>query len=55
MKKIYQNPEIKIIKVQTAQIIAGSPNAPEMYGTNATGEGMSRRRGNSFWDDDEEE
>lgn len=48
MKKIYQNPEIKVIKVQTAKMIAASA---EMYGTDATGPGMSR--GSAFWDDEE--
>ena len=52
MKKIYKNPEIKMVKVQTAQMIATS--TVEMYGTNANSAGMSRD-GGSFWDDDEED
>ena len=48
MKKTYQNPQITIVKVQTAQMIAASTT---MYGENATGPGMSR--GGAFWDDEE--
>ena len=51
MKKIYQIPEMKVVKVQTAQLIAGSV---EMYGKNAESEGLSRR-GGSLWDDDDDE
>lgn len=52
MKKIYQNPETKIIKVQTAQMVAASPG----YGgyTTETSGNLSRR-GESLWDDDESE
>lgn len=52
MKKTYQNPEIKIVKVQTAQIMAASPG----YGgsTNET-EGNLSRRGGSLWDDEDED
>ena len=49
MKKIYQNPDTKVVNIQTSQIIAVS--TVDMYGTNATGTGMSRRA----WSDDEEE
>lgn len=51
MKKIYQNPEMKIVKIQTAQMIAVST---KMYGKNATGDAMSRQ-GNSLWDDDDDD
>ena len=50
MKKIYQNPETTIVKVQTTQMIAVST---QMYGENATGDAMGRRGGN-VWDDDED-
>lgn len=50
MKKIYQNPEVKIVKVQTAKMIAAST---EMYGKDATDAAMSRQ-GGSLWDDDED-
>ena len=51
MKKIYQNPEIKVIKVQTAKMIAVSA---EMFGKDAESEALSRR-GDFLWDDDEED
>ena len=51
MKKTYQNPEMIIIKVQTAQMVAAST---ELYGKDATGTAMSRR-GRSVWDDDEDD
>ena len=51
MKKIYQNPEIKIVKVQTAQIMVASPG----YGGSTTETaGNLSRRGGSLWDDDED-
>jgi hypothetical protein len=52
MKKIYQNPEIKVIKMQVTHLCEPSI---QMYGKNATGAGMSREGGNNFWDDDDEE
>ena len=52
MKKIYQNPEIKIVKVKTAQMIAASPG---YGGTTTAGSGnLSREYGGSLWDDDED-
>ena len=52
MKKIYQNPETKIVKIQTANMIAVSNI--NTYGEDATGPGMSRR-GNNVWDEEDEE
>ncbi|MBP1541431.1 MAG: hypothetical protein ILA25_04600 [Prevotella sp.] len=51
MKKTYINPEMNIVKIQTAQMIAASPG----YGgnTNATSGNLSRR-GDFFEDDDDE-
>ena len=51
MKKTYQNPEIKIVSVQTTPILAGSPG----YGgsTNETRGNLSRQYGGAFWDDEE--
>jgi len=49
MKKIYINPETKIVKIQTANMIAIS-----LYGKDAEDEGMSRRGNNSLWDDEED-
>lgn len=51
MKKIYQNPAIRIVKIRTAKMIAASSIG--MYGKNATGEGMSRDSG--WWDDENED
>lgn len=51
MKKTYKNPEIKVVNVQTTQMVATSI---EVYGKNATAPGMSRRR-NTLWDDEDEE
>ena len=51
MKKIYINPETKIVKIQTAN---ANMIAISMYGKDAENPGMSRR-GNSVWDDDEDE
>lgn len=50
MKKIYQNPEIIVINVQTSQLMQASPN----YGgsTSKTSGNLSRQ--GSSWDDDEE-
>lgn len=49
MKKIYINPETKIVKIQTANMIAIS-----LYGKDAEDQGMSRR-GNNVWDEEDEE
>ena len=50
MKKIYQNPEIKVIKMQVTHLCEPSM---EMYGRDGNSAGMSRRRGDS-WEDDED-
>ena len=54
MKNIYQKPETTVIKIHTAQMMASSPAAPDMYGEKATGEAMSRQ-GGSLWDDCDDE
>jgi len=51
MKKIYQNPEIKVIKVTVSHLCDPSI---QMYGKDATSDGMSRQ-GGSLWDDDDDE
>lgn len=52
MKKIYQNPKIAIIKIQTTQIMAGSPG----YGGETTEtKGNLSREGGSFFDDDSDD
>lgn len=51
MKKTYQNPEIKIVKVQMAQMIAASIG----FGEDVTDASKAdARRGGGFWDDEEE-
>ena len=52
MKKIYQNPEIKVIKVQLAQMITESIGFGNNY--NGTKQIESRNSG-SLWDDDAED
>ena len=52
MKKIYQNPEIKIVKVQPTLMQAASPG---YGGTTDAVSGNASRQGGSFWDDDEED
>lgn len=59
MKKTYQNPEIKIVKVQMAQMIANSnPQgfAGALGSSDDGGDGSAAlgRRGDSLWGDDEE-
>jgi hypothetical protein len=51
MKKIYKNPEMKIVKVQSARMIAASE---VNYGgkTSSTSGNLSRQ--SNGWDDDEE-
>ena len=55
MKKIYQNPEIKTVKVQTAKMVATSTTQIGVSETNYNGSStVESRNGGSFWDDDEE-
>ena len=54
MKKIYHNPEIKIVKVQTAQMIAASEKRG--FGDSVeSASGAESRRFGGFWDDDDED
>lgn len=57
MKKTYQNPETKIVKVQTAKMIAASDFNQALGGEGTGGDGGKAlsRRGGSVWDDDESE
>ncbi len=56
MKKIYQNPETKTVKVQLSEMIASST----VVGINASADALddettvASRRGGSIWDDDED-
>lgn len=52
MKKIYKNPTIKVVDLQTTEMIAASA---EMYGKDATGTAMGRRGNPSEWEDEDEE
>ena len=54
MKKTYNAPEMKVVKVKTAaRMLTGSfeLNSTTVSGTNA----LSRESGGGFWDDDEED
>ena len=54
MRKTYNAPEMKVVKVQTAAgMLAGSSmemNATTVHGSSA----LSRESGSSIWDDDED-
>ena len=54
MKKTYNAPEMKVVKVQTAGMLAqssfGLNNSTTVSGSSA----MSRESDGSFWDDDED-
>lgn len=52
MKKAYISPVTTTVMIQTTTILAGSPDA-KVY--NEEGNGTVYSRGNSFWDDEEEE
>ena len=49
MKKIYKTPEIKFVSDETE--LMSTTSTVDMYGSGATGPGMSRR----VWDDDDED
>lgn len=49
MKKIYQNPTITIVKIQTLQMLAESVGVGATY----NGETVLSRRDHSDWDDEE--
>jgi hypothetical protein len=52
MKKIYQNPTIKIVRIATQRLLADSLQ----YGRSTTEtSGNLSRRGGSIWDDEDEE
>ena len=54
MKKIYINPDLKIVKIQTAKMIAMSIEVGEQSFQSGDAV-LSRRGGNSVWDDEDEE
>ena len=53
MKKIYQNPTIKVVRIATQRLLADSLH----YGRNTTTEtsGNLSRRGNNLWGDDDDD
>ncbi len=51
MKKIYQNPEIKVVNIQTSHMMAGSPG----YGGQTTQTSGNFAKGGMFWSDEEDE
>ena len=52
MKKIYQNPTIKIVRIATQRLLADSL---QYGGTTTKNNGNLSRRGNDLWDDDEDD
>ena len=54
MKKIYQNPTIKIVKIQPTIILANSLKTSEEYADPELGM-SSRLDHKSIWDDEEED
>ena len=53
MKKIYQNPTIKIVRIATQRLLADSLHYGRSTTTETSGN-LSRRGGNDFWDDEED-
>ena len=52
MKKIYQNPEIKVVNIQTSHMMVGSPG----YGGQTTQtSGNLAKGGSMLWSDDSED
>ena len=49
MKKTYQNPQIQLVKLQTAQIIATSPG----YGGSTTSTSGNLSRSFDYYDDED--
>ena len=54
MKKIYIIPTTTVVKVETVHMIAASENIT-LGGSYDGSSVIQSRRGNSFWDDDEDE
>ena len=52
MKKTYQNPEMKLVKIQMQQIIAASVGIGDKYDGTST---IQSRRFGGVWDDDDED
>lgn len=54
MKKIYQNPELKVVKIKTAQLLAGSPLQLGIGEGVGNAKDAESRRFGSFLDDEED-
>lgn len=52
MKKLYNNPTIKVVKIQPTNILANSLQTSDEYANPDLG--MSSRRGDFDWDDDDD-
>ena len=52
MKKIYQNPEMKVIKIQTAKMLAASQLG--IGDSVGSASGAEARRYDPLWDDEED-
>ena len=48
MKKTYINPNIEVVKIQTQQMLAGSP-VVTMHGGDATSAGLGRDNDGDDW------
>lgn len=55
MKKTYNAPEMKVVKVQTAGMLAQSSFNLNSSETVSGSSALSRESGSSIWDDDEED
>ena len=53
MKKTYQNPVIKVVKIQTLQMLAASESLSFGASVNSASGAESRRFGGDFLDDEE--
>lgn len=54
MKKTYQNPSTKVVRIEMHRMIATSQTVG-FGGPVGTAEGADSRRGHDYWDDDDEE
>ncbi len=56
MKKIYQNPETKVVRVEVTHMIAASERISIGASVESASGAESRRgRGSSLWDDEDDE
>ena len=55
MKKIYINPDLKIVKIQTAKMFATSEYINVGNDVTTASGAESRRRGRDLWDDEDDD